>query len=71
MLSWIGNIFIVAGLWGVGNRSRNAFLLSIVGEGAWITEAHRRADWALATICTVFLVMAVRSYILWGRDGKL
>lgn len=68
MLGWIGNIFIVAGLWGVGNRSRNAFLLSITGETFWIANAYLRADWALTSICVVFLLMAVRGYVKWGKS---
>jgi hypothetical protein len=67
MLTWIGNVFIVAGLWGVGNKRRGAFLFSIAGETAWISSAAARGDWALTTICVVFLIMAVRGYVLWGR----
>lgn len=68
MLAWIGNVFIVIGLWGVGNKSRNAFIPSIIGEAAWITHAYLRSDWALAAICVVFCAMAVRSYIKWGQE---
>ena len=68
MLGWIGNIFIVVGLWGVGNKNRNAFLFSIAGESAWIANAYLRSDWALTSICIVFLLMAVRGYIKWGQS---
>lgn len=68
MLGWIGNLFIVGGLWGVGNKNRRAFLLSIVGEGFWITNSYIRHDWALFSICWVFLLMALRGYILWGKQ---
>ena len=68
MLGWIGNLFIVAGLWGVGDKRRHAFLFSIAGEGAWIANAHSREDWALTSICVVFLLMAVRGWIKWGRE---
>ena len=67
MLAWIGNILIVAGLWGVGSKRRNAFLLSIAGEGAWIANAYSRGDWALTSICVVFLLMALRGWYLWGK----
>jgi hypothetical protein len=70
MLTWIGNGFIVAGLWGVGNRYRPAFLASLVGESFWITASYFRRDWALGSICIVFFLMALRGYILWGRNGK-
>lgn len=66
MLGWIGNAFIVAGLWGVGNKRRGAFILSAVGELLWIANATGRGDWALASICVVFLLMALRSYVKWA-----
>lgn len=68
VLGWIGNLFIIAGLWGVGNRSRRAFLFSVVGEACWISNATARRDWALASICVVFAVMAIRGYIKWGAQ---
>lgn len=67
MLGWIGNFFIVAGLWEVGNRNRAGFLASIAGETAWIANAYSRGDWALTSICVVFLLMAIRGYIKWGQ----
>lgn len=71
ILGWIGNVFIVVGLWKVGNRSRDGFIASCVGELLWIANAYSRADWALTAICMVFLVMAVRGYVKWGKiNGK-
>ena len=66
-LNWIGNIFIVGGLWGVGNKNRNAFILSLVGESLWIASSAIVGNWALFTICLVFWGMALRGYIKWGR----
>jgi hypothetical protein len=66
MLGWIGNIFIVYGLWGIGNKQRTAFIASMIGEALWIVNASIKSDWALASICVVFFVMALRSFILWG-----
>lgn len=66
MLGWLGNIFIVGGLWGLGSKIRKAFLLSIVGESLWIVNAATKADWALTSICVVFLLMAIRGYIKWA-----
>lgn len=66
MLGWIGNVFIVFGLWGVGNKNRRAFLYCIVGEAAWTANAVLKHDWALASICVVFLGMAIRGYVKWA-----
>ena len=68
MLGWIGNVFIVAGLYGLGNKSRNAFIYSIAGEILWTINATIRHDWALASICVVFGLMAVRGFFMWGTN---
>ena len=69
MLGWIGNVFIVVGLWKIGNRVRAAFLFSIVGESAWTANALLREapDYALAFICCVFNIMAMRAWWKWGQ----
>lgn len=66
MLGWIGNVFIVLGLWGIGNRRRGAFLFSVVGELFWIAAAVGRGQFDLAVICVVFAVLALRSYVKWA-----
>lgn len=66
MLGWIGNIFIIGGLWSVGNKNRDGFLLSIIGEAAYILRSVRVHDWSLAFVCVIFLAMAVRGYIKWA-----
>lgn len=68
VIAWIGNLFIVAGLWGVGSKNRGAFLFSVVGETAYIARSYFLHDWALLAICCVFWAMALRGYILWGRQ---
>lgn len=66
ILKWIGNVFIVAGLWKIGDKWRHAFLFSIVGETAWTIAAIQSGDYALATICTVFNILALRSWFKWA-----
>jgi len=67
MIGWIGNTFIILGLIGVGNRRRGAFLFSIIGELIYISRSYIAGDWSLFWCCVIFLLMAVRGYILWGR----
>jgi hypothetical protein len=65
---WLGNVFIVLGLWGIGNKKRGAFLFSIAGESCWILKAFSLGMWDLGIICVVFLAMAVRAYCKWGKQ---
>jgi hypothetical protein len=68
LLGWLGNIFIVAGLWGIGSKRQGAFLFSILGEALYIGRSYIVADWALFAVCWVFLLMAARGYILWRKS---
>ena len=64
---WIGDAAIIAGAWGIGNRRRGAFAFTVAGEIVWIVDAVRRQDWALACLCALFVILAMRSWVLWGR----
>lgn len=68
-LSWIGNFYIITGLWLIGRKDRNAFLFSIAGETCWIIASVVTHNWALVFICSVFNVMAFRNYLLWGKTA--
>lgn len=65
ILGWFGNVFIVAGLWGIGNKRRGAFIFSVIGEGAWIIKSLVAHQYDLAVICCVFFALAIRSYFKW------
>lgn len=69
VLQWIGNVFIVIGLWNMGKKKWWAFAFSIVGEAAWIIFSVRTRLWSLAFICIVFAALAARNLYLWRRDG--
>lgn len=67
LLGWVGNIFLVWGIWEIGNRRRFAHLLTVVGEAAWIVKSIAVGAYDLAAICTVFLVLAARCWVKWGK----
>lgn len=67
LLGWIGNIFLVWGIWEIGNKRRFAHLLTIVGEASWIVKSVALAQYDLACICFVFLILAARCWIKWGE----
>ena len=70
ILGWIGNLFIVVGLWKIGDKCRHAFLFSIIGETAWVAKSLLLPDpdYALACICAIFCGMAFRNWLKWGQD---
>ena len=72
LLGWIGNFLIVIGLWKIGDKWRHAFLFSIAGESAWIAKSllAGQPDYALATIRSVFCIMAFMNWRKWGNDAS-
>lgn len=66
ILGWTGSALLAWGLFGIGNKNRNAFFFSIAGESLWIVKSAMLGMWDLAAICCVFLFMAVRAYRAWG-----
>lgn len=67
VLGWIGNVFLLWGIWEIGNKRRFAHLLTIVGETAWIIKSIMVGQWDLAVICVIFGVLAARCWIKWGQ----
>lgn len=65
VVGWLANAVLVAGLWQVGRRRWQAFVLTALGEAVWVAVAVRRREWDLAAICAVFGLLAVRNLILW------
>lgn len=66
LLGWVGNVFLVWGIWEIGNRRRFAHLLTVIGETAWIAKSLIVGQYDLAFICVVFLVLAARCWVKWG-----
>ena len=64
----LGNLFLIAGFLGLGYKWRPSFLFTVVGELFWIVRGVTHQDYDLVTICTIFTVMALYNYCLWGRD---
>ena len=70
IIGWTGSAFLAAGLYGIGNKQRGAFALSIVGESLWIIRGVGMHAWDIVAICIVFLLMAARAYVNWECGGE-
>lgn len=66
-MGWVGNVFILVGMWRIGNRHRDAFLWSIAGELLWVVHSTYLGMWDLTIICLVFCLMAARNWLKWGN----
>ncbi len=66
-MGWIGNIFIIIGLWLAGDKNKIAFLFSVVGELIWCGYSLYIKMYDLAFVCAVFAAIALRNYIKWQK----
>ncbi len=67
-LAWAANLIIWIGLWRVGNKSRNAFLFTMVGEAMYACHVAYRHDWPIFFAVLIFFTLAARNYWKWGKD---
>jgi hypothetical protein len=67
MFGWIGNLLIIIGLYGIGDKKRNALWFSMAGEIAYIIHTALVRDWAIFAAAWIFLTMVIRAYINWGK----
>lgn len=68
LIPWIGNLFIVLGLWKLGSKNRKAFIFSMLGEATWVLYATSIRMWPMAFICVVFFTLAARNFVVWGQE---
>lgn len=66
-MGWVGNIFLVIGIWLVGYKNRKAFIFSVLGESIWLAYSIKREMYDLAFICVIFGGLAIRNWYLWGK----
>jgi hypothetical protein len=64
ILGWIGNAFLVVGMWQIGNRKRWAFILQAIGEIIWLYACYLLYSYSMMFICAVFTVIAIRNYVI-------
>lgn len=77
-MGWLGNIFLIVGQWGVGDRRRASFLLLFAGEAIWFAYSCYLRMWDMAFICGVFSLIMLRNFSAWkkpessppGYDGE-
>lgn len=69
-LGWTGNVFIIIGLWLVGNKARKAFIFSLIGEAIWVVYSLNKNLYDLAFICAIFAALALRNWFAWGKSNQ-
>lgn len=65
-LDWVGNIFLILGMWLVGDKIREAFIFAFIGELLWTYYAWKKKEYGLVFICIIFAILAARNWYRWG-----
>lgn len=67
ILSWVANIFLIIGMWKIGDRKRYAFIFTMIGEATWLVCAIVNGWWSMAFICVIFASAAFINYTKWKK----
>jgi nicotinamide riboside transporter PnuC len=67
MLGWIGNIFIIIGLFFLNKKTRWPFIFSIIGEAIYIYYSYSLGLYNMTFICVVFAALAARNFFKWSE----
>ena len=69
-VGWLATVLTCAGLWRMGSKRRDGFLLGAYGNVAWILFATPDLMWSLITVNLIILALNVRGFLAWGQRGE-
>ena len=61
-MDWIGNVLILAGMYGVTCHKRNAWLVYALGEVFYVVYAYGSSAWGLFSLEFVFIFLCLRGF---------
>jgi len=68
-MTWIANIFLIIGLFLIGNKNKYSFIFTIIGESIWTIVALCTHQYDLAFICAIFTILAIRNFRRWNNEN--
>ena len=69
MTGWIGNAFILLGIFAVAHRKRYGFILGITGNSLWCLRGAVTHQWDLIVIEVIIVILQAYSWWKWGHVG--
>ena len=70
-MDWLAAAFILTGIWLVGNRNRNGFLVCLVGCACWLVVAQSTGVHGLYLEVIPAVLINIRNYRKWGLDKEV
>lgn len=70
IIDWIAAALELSGVWQVGNKKKNGFILSILGNASWIIVSLITTPklYGLLIIATILFFLNIRNYIKWRKE---
>ena len=69
-LGWIGNLFLIIGLFTLATKWRPANLFLALGDGLWTIYGIWLGFLDIAAICGLFTILSLRVWWLWRKDSQ-
>ena len=70
IMGWIGNFFIIVGLYKVGDKVRSAFIWTMIGEACFAVHTGMNRDWPIFVAVLIFFSLAVLNWWKWGKQDE-
>lgn len=70
-MGWIGNIFLIIGVFFINQKTRWPFLFMAVGEAIWFAYSMNMHKADMAFICFLFCILATRNFFKWRVSNEL
>ena len=70
-LGYIAIIFIVVGLYTLGNKKIYSWLLQFIGEVFWIIYSIEIGSFPLLIANIIFIILVLRGFYKWYFEGEI
>jgi len=65
MLAWMGNALILLSIWRLGNKHRDAWIWSILGNIFWTAFGVSEGIWSIVFLDGIMTAIAIRNWRKW------
>ena len=71
LTGWAGSALIFVGLWLVGGKRKEGFLLAFLGECFWVQRGINTGLWDLTVLSIFFVGINLVNYIRWSKKDTV
>lgn len=68
--SWLLTVVGVTGMYLVGNKNRNGWLVAVASQGLWITFAIITGQLGFIVAAVIYGTIFIKNYLNWSKEDK-